>query len=147
MLEVGGRREESHDTDSDKCLFSRNGYTRVLVTDNGSQFTSKMFGKYCHMQGTDKVETASYKPQSNGIVEQMHGTLVPFIHKGRRETATGTVLFENDSKQLDRVFSLHSGSWLGASQSHRGPSAGVVGGTVQRIRCIRVGERECGCQS
>ena len=90
------------------------------MTDNGSQFTSKMFGKYCHMQGTDKVETAPYKPQSNGIVEQIPGTLVPFIHKGRRETATGTVFFENDSKQLDRVFSLHSGSWLGASQSHRG---------------------------
>ena len=59
-----------------KTIFSRNGYPRIFVTDNGSQFTSRMFEKYCHMHGIDKVETATYRPKSNGIVEQIHGTLV-----------------------------------------------------------------------
>ena len=40
-----------------------------------------MSGKFCQIYGIGKVETPPYRPQSNGLVEQMHGTLVPLIHK------------------------------------------------------------------
>ena len=62
-------------------IFSRNGFPRVLVSDNGVQFTSNTFMRYCSAHDIKKIEMAPYHPQSNGIVEQMHGTLVPFVHK------------------------------------------------------------------
>ena len=67
-----------------KCLkeiFSRNGYPRTLISDNGPQFTGKVFDKFCDKHGIKHICSAPYRPQSNGLVERLHGSLVPLIHK------------------------------------------------------------------
>ena len=62
-------------------IFSRNGFPMVIISDNGTQFTGKQMREFCKRHNIQKVETAPYRPQSNCIVERLHGTLVPMIHK------------------------------------------------------------------
>ena len=62
-------------------VFARNGFPGVLVLDNGSQFTSKRFKDFCERLAIKKIESAPYCPQSNGVVERLHGTLTPMIQK------------------------------------------------------------------
>ena len=62
-------------------IFSRVGLPGVVVTDNGAQFTSKQFERYCMDHGIKQVRSAPYNPQSNGIVERMHRTLKTMIIK------------------------------------------------------------------
>ena len=35
----------------------------------------------CSILGVVKIRTTPYRPQSNGVVERLHGTLVPMIRK------------------------------------------------------------------
>ena len=85
MLAVDGPRQYQANTQSVitglNSIFSTNGFPRVLISDNGVQFTSKTFQRYCSTHDIKKIETEPYHTQSNGIVERMHGTLVPLIHK------------------------------------------------------------------
>ena len=73
MLAVDGSRQYQANTQSVitglNSIFSRNGFPRVLIFDNGVQFTSKTFQRYCSTHDIKKIETAPYHPQSNGIVE------------------------------------------------------------------------------
>ena len=36
-----------------------------------------------------KIQTTPYRPQSNGVVERLHGTLVPMIRKTLKASWTG----------------------------------------------------------
>ena len=58
-------------------IFSRNGIPRVIISDEGSQLSVKLMGELTAMYGIQKIESSPYRPQSNGIVERFHGTLVP----------------------------------------------------------------------
>ena len=60
-------------------IFSRNGFTRVLISDSGPQFVGKAMTDLCKRFGISKVESAPYRPQSNGIEERLHGTLIPMV--------------------------------------------------------------------
>ena len=60
-------------------IFSRNGFTRVLISDSGPQFVGKAMTDLCKRFGISKVGSAPYRPQSNGIVERLHGTLIPMV--------------------------------------------------------------------
>ena len=62
-------------------IFSREGFPGVVVTNNGAQFTSKQFERYCMDHGIKQVRSAPYNPKSNGIVERMHRTLKTMIIK------------------------------------------------------------------
>ena len=63
-------------------IFSRRGFPGVVVTDNGPQFKSKAFEEYCKSsKGIKHVTSAPYSPQSNGVMERLHGTLKPMIVK------------------------------------------------------------------
>ena len=46
----------------------------MMSSDIAVQVTSKVMGE---LFGTDKVVTTAYCPRSNGVVERLHGTLVP----------------------------------------------------------------------
>lgn len=50
--------------------FSRFGYANLLVTDNGSQFTSHAFDEMCKEYNTKHITTAPYHPQSNAKAER-----------------------------------------------------------------------------
>ena len=54
-----------------RCLFSRFGYPETLVTDNGPQFSSSDFSKFCIDNGINHVTSAVHKPSTNGQAERV----------------------------------------------------------------------------
>ena len=61
------------------CL--RNGFPRIVVSDNGTQFCSNEFKKFCQQHNIKSIKSSPYRPQSNGLVERMHATLTSMIQK------------------------------------------------------------------
>ncbi|XP_036345562.1 uncharacterized protein K02A2.6-like [Rhagoletis pomonella] len=61
----------------DKCreIFSRFGIPEVLVSDNGSQFTSEEFRLFMEKNGIIHKRSAPYHPSTNGQVERNVQTL------------------------------------------------------------------------
>ncbi len=51
------------------------------MSDNGTQFSDKLMKDLGTLLGIDLVHTTAYHPQSNGIVERMHSTLVGMLRK------------------------------------------------------------------
>ncbi len=49
--------------------FATHGLPELLVTDNGSVFTSAEFGEFMDRNGIQHVKTAPYHPSSNGLAE------------------------------------------------------------------------------
>ena len=59
----------------------RNGFPRTVISDNGTQFCSSDFKKFCKQHNIQAIKTSPYRPQSNGLVERMHATLSSMINK------------------------------------------------------------------
>ena len=51
------------------------GTPRRIVTDQGRNFESKQFAKFCNLFRISKTRTSAYHPQSNGICERFNQTL------------------------------------------------------------------------
>ena len=58
-----------------------NGISRVLVSDNGTQFSSGKFAAFCAKAGINHMVSPPYHPQSNGQAERMVDTVKRFIKK------------------------------------------------------------------
>ncbi|GFS80832.1 uncharacterized protein K02A2.6 [Trichonephila clavipes] len=58
-----------------EIVFARFGLPRVLVSDNGSQFTSYEFQRFMHKNGVRHKTSAPFKPSSNGQAERYVATL------------------------------------------------------------------------
>ena len=56
-------------------IFSRFRAPEMLVTDNGTQFTSYEFADFCRVNGIQHIRTPPYHPQLNGQVERFADTL------------------------------------------------------------------------
>ena len=54
----------------------RHGIPDTLVTDNGTNFTSNMFTALSQSLGFKLKHTTTYNPESNGIIERCHRTLI-----------------------------------------------------------------------
>jgi transposase InsO family protein len=61
-------------------LFSRVGVARVILSDQGSNFTSTLLKQY-EMLGVKGITTSLYRPQSNGKCERYNGTLKKVLKK------------------------------------------------------------------
>ncbi len=62
-------------------IMSRTGIPLRVLSDRGTIFLSKLMSGVCDMLGIDAVATSPYRPQSNGVVERMHGSLKPMLSK------------------------------------------------------------------
>lgn len=60
-------------------ILSHHKTPKVVVTDNGSNFTSKEFTKLCKLFGIKKMHATAYHPQSNGALERAHRSLGQYL--------------------------------------------------------------------
>ena len=67
--------------DAMMTVFATTGIPLQLLTDQGSQFVGSLVGHLCKDLNIDKVKTAPYHPECNGVVERMHGTLGSMLTK------------------------------------------------------------------
>lgn len=54
---------------------TRFGAPRLMTSDQGRNFESRLFAKLLHTVGTEKTRTTAYHPQANGMVERWHRSL------------------------------------------------------------------------
>ena len=62
-------------------IFSRPGFPKVLLTDQGSVFTSKLTRHMCKTFEIHKIRTTPYHPQSDGALERWHACLKGMIKR------------------------------------------------------------------
>ena len=62
-------------------VFARTGIPLQLLSDQGSQFLGSMVRHLCRDLRIDQLKTAPYHPETNGVIERMHGTLGPMLTK------------------------------------------------------------------
>ena len=55
------------------------GYPKKITSDNGRQFTGKLFTSFCKDQNIDFIRTSPRHPNSNGICERFNGTISDMI--------------------------------------------------------------------
>ncbi|GFQ70138.1 uncharacterized protein K02A2.6 [Trichonephila clavata] len=77
-----------------ECLrdsFARFGLPRVLVSDNGSQFTSYEFQRFMQRNGVEHKTSAPFKPSSNGQAELYVATLKQSLRAMHKYIYDGTI--------------------------------------------------------
>lgn len=57
----------------------RHGFFAVLLSDNGTQFTSATFKGMCKQVGISKVYSCPYHPQGNSVVERYMRSLIRIL--------------------------------------------------------------------
>ncbi|KRX18868.1 Uncharacterized protein T07_3375, partial [Trichinella nelsoni] len=62
-------------------IFSIHGLPDIIVSDNGTQFTSHTFQEYLNKGGIRHITSAPFHPSSNGQAERMVRTTKEFIKK------------------------------------------------------------------
>ncbi len=62
-------------------IFARTSIPERILTDQGSQFCSRLARELCELLHVEKVQTSPYHPQTNGAVERMHGTFKSILGK------------------------------------------------------------------
>uniref|UniRef100_A0A914Z676 Integrase catalytic domain-containing protein n=1 Tax=Panagrolaimus superbus TaxID=310955 RepID=A0A914Z676_9BILA len=75
-----------------ECLLrycADNGTPRLIVSDNGTQFTSVLFKTFCLENGIKHTTSPVYHPQSNGQAEKMVNVYKRFIKKKALQDVNG----------------------------------------------------------
>ena len=57
------------------------GAPAKLLSDRGANFMSSVIDKMCKILGVKKLWTMAYHPQTNGLVERLHQTIMTMIRK------------------------------------------------------------------
>uniref|UniRef100_A0A2N9F1Z8 Uncharacterized protein n=1 Tax=Fagus sylvatica TaxID=28930 RepID=A0A2N9F1Z8_FAGSY len=110
-----------------KNIITRFGIPKTIISDNGTQFTSKPFTKYCSELGIKNVYSSPAYPQSNGQAEASNKTVLDGIKK-RLEDAKGrwveelpNVLwtFRTTPRRINRGDPILISIWIGSSHPIR----------------------------
>lgn len=59
----------------------RHGIPEKLLSDRRTNFLSNLIQEVCQVLGVKKVNTSGYHPQTDGLVEKFHSTLINMIAK------------------------------------------------------------------
>lgn len=62
-----------------KHIISKLGLVKIVLTDQGSNFTSALFKNICKIFGLKNIQTSAYHPESNGYLEQFHRPLKDYF--------------------------------------------------------------------
>ncbi len=62
-------------------IIARTSIPIKVFSDRGTIFLSKLMANLRSMLGVDSIQTSPYRPQSNGVVERLHGSLKPMLAK------------------------------------------------------------------
>ena len=62
-------------------MISRVGIPDEILSDQGTNFLSKLTTQLCQKLLIKKINCSPYHPQSNGLVERFHGCLKPMLQK------------------------------------------------------------------
>ena len=62
-------------------LFSRMGIPKEILTDQGSNFTSKLLAELYNMLQVRAIRTTPYHPQTDGLVERFNQTLKAMLRR------------------------------------------------------------------
>ena len=74
-----------------RSTFAVHGLPDMLVTDNGSVFTSAEFELFCKRNGIKHVTSSPYHPSSNGLAERAVQTLKTALKKGEGNSLECTI--------------------------------------------------------
>lgn len=66
-------------------IISKYGIPARLVTDNGTNFTAKLFGSVCKLLRIKKQHITPYHPQANGSLERSHRPLAEYLRSFAKE--------------------------------------------------------------
>ena len=73
-------------------VFTRIGIPRILHSDQGRDFLSKLFAETCRLFQVERTRTTPWRPQSNGMVERLNrtvaSTLKHYIHENQSDWDT-----------------------------------------------------------
>ena len=69
-----------------RSIFATHGLPEMLVTDNGSIFTSAEFQEFTKLNGIRHVKSAPYHPASNGLAERAVQTFKESMKKNTQES-------------------------------------------------------------
>ena len=79
-------------------MISRNGVPRELLSDRGANFLSSLLQEVCKVMGVHRVNTTTYHPQRDGLVERFNRALTEMLSK--------TV--EKNGKNWDELFAYRT---------------------------------------
>ena len=68
-----------------RTIFAKWGLPEQIVSDNGSQFTSTEFQKFCKVNGVKHIPVAAYHPRSNGEAERFVKSLKHALKTSKEE--------------------------------------------------------------
>ena len=70
-------------------VFAYIGTPIQILTDQGSNFQSRLFAELLKRLDIDQVRTSSYRPSINGLIERFHRTLNSILGKVVQRTQRG----------------------------------------------------------
>ena len=73
--------DAEHVAEALMSLFSRMGVPKEILTDQGTNFTSRLLEKLYQLLGVKAIRTSPYHPQTDGLVERFNGTLKAMLWK------------------------------------------------------------------
>ena len=62
-------------------FFSRVGFPRELLTDQGTPFMSRLMSQVCELLGIKQLKTSVYHPQTDRLVERYNHTIKNMLKK------------------------------------------------------------------
>ena len=66
-------------------FFPSVGIPVEILTDQGSNFMSKLLKEVCHLMGVKPIRTSPYHPQTDGLVERFNQTLKAMLSRSAEE--------------------------------------------------------------